>query len=226
MSEHNRRHLLAALGLALLPLMALLAPTSAYAAGDTTPPTTPANLRIDALSHTWVTLAWDPSTDNAGAPMYEAGVDGVSLSNVRTFSTSQGFGGLQAGVAYSASVWAVDLAGNRSATVSISFTTLPRTQPPPSAPTNLRPVYVDGALHTIAWDATPSGSPVSYQLFSGPDSVFATWGTSVTVFELVHHAYLDPGSTHTFTVQAIAEHNYLSEHSAPLSVTLPWVVVR
>lgn len=217
----SKRRIRAGLGLLLALPLVVLAPAPAQAAGDTTPPTTPANLRVDALSYTWVTLAWNASTDNSGAPMYEARIDSIPLSSVRTFETRQGFGGLDAGVRYTASVWAVDLAGNRSAAVSVTFTTLPRTQPPPAAPANLRPVFVNGVLHSIAWDATPYSTPVSYQLFSGANSVFATWGTSVTTFELLNYACLDPGSTHTFTVQAIAEHNYLSEHSAPLTVTLP-----
>lgn len=216
----NRRQGLASLVLMLLPFMAMLAPGPALAVGDTSPPTTPTNLRIAALSYTWVTVAWNASTDNVGPPMYEARIDSIPLSNVRTFHTSQGFGGLQAGT-YTASVWAVDLAGNRSATVSINLTTLPRTEPPPAAPTNLRPVYVNGALHGIAWNPTEYSTPVSYQLYSGPNSVFAAWDTNVTTFELLNYARLDPASTHTFTVQAIAEHNYLSEHSAPLTVTLP-----
>jgi hypothetical protein len=35
---------------------------------------------------------------------------------------------------------------------------------------------------------------------------------------------VEPGGTYTFTVQAIGEHNYLSEHSAPLTVTIPSTV--
>jgi len=229
MSTHSRRRLLAGLGTGLAATL-LPAPASAArdtaagntAAGDTTAPTAPSNLRIDTVEHTWVRLAWDPSSDDAGAPMYEGRLHSPQFpTGSRTYDTSLGFGGLQADTTYQASVFAVDLAGNRSAAVSIEFTTLARSGPPPTAPENLRGVDVDGVLSSIAWDASSHSSPVSYQLYSGPDSLFTTWETSISVFELVHHAYVDPGSTHTFTVQAIGAGNYLSEHSQPVTLTLP-----
>jgi hypothetical protein len=37
---------------------------------DTTPPTTPANLRVTASTDTTVTLAWNPSSDNSGSFYY------------------------------------------------------------------------------------------------------------------------------------------------------------
>jgi hypothetical protein len=219
MSTHTRRTLLAGLGTGLV---AALMPSPASAAKDTTAPTAPTNLRVETVSHTWVRLAWDPSTDNAGAPMYEGRLHAPEFPNgSRTFDTALGFGGLQAGTTYVASVFAVDLAGNQSAAVPIEFSTLARSGPPPSTPANLRAVYANGVLSSIAWDPSSHSSPVSYQLYSGPDSLFATWGTSVSAFELIHHAYVDPGSTHTFTVQAIGAGNYLSEHSQPLTATLP-----
>ncbi len=219
MSTHARRTLLAGLGTGLV---AALMPTPASAAQDTTAPTAPTNLRIETVSFTWVRLAWDPSTDNAGAPMYEGRINAAGFpTGSRTFDTSLAFGGLEAGRTYQASVFAVDQAGNQSPAVPIQFTTLARTGPPPTTPANLRGVYVDGELSSVAWDASSHSSAVSYQLYSGPDSVFATSGTSVSAFQLLHHVCLDPGSTHTFTVQAIGADNYLSGHSEPVTVTLP-----
>jgi hypothetical protein len=205
---------------------AVLVPSAASAARDRTPPTAPTNLRVETLSFTWLTLAWNASTDNAGPPMYDARIDTPEgLTTARAFGTSQSFGGLEAGATYTAFVRAVDLAGNRSAEVSIQFTTLPRTQPPPTAPANLRAVFVAGQLDRIAWDASTHDSPVSYVLFSGSDALVATWETSVTIRHLVFtEGVVDLGSTHTLTVQAYGANNHLSAHSAPLTVTIPLMV--
>jgi hypothetical protein len=214
---------LAGIAVTLATLTAVVLPGTAQAARDRKPPTTPTNLQTQTVSFTWFNLSWNPSTDNSGTVMYDVTIHRAgTVESQRAFTNSQGFGGLEAGATYTASVSAVDVAGNRSATVSIQVTTLPRTQPPPSTPTNLRGVFVDGVLHSIAWDASTHNQPVSYVGYSGSTSLFSTWATSIRIFELVHHwCAVDPGGTVTLTIQAIGSDNYLSGFSAPVTFTIP-----
>jgi hypothetical protein len=219
MSMHTRRRLLAGLCCAFLSLVPALVPGPASAAGSRRP-APPANLRVETVSFTWVSLAWDAPAGNPVA--YEAKVHtSDNLNSETTIGTTQGFGGLPAGVAHTASVRTIDARGNTSSAVSIQFTTLARTQPPPTTPTNLRAVFRGGVLDSLAWDASDHGSTVSYQLYSGANSVFATWNTAVSIRDLVQYECVESGSTHVFTVQAFGANNYLSGHSAPLTVTIP-----
>jgi hypothetical protein len=213
--------LLVVIGASAVPAAAAPQPANAAVPPDRSAPTTPSNLHVQSLSFTSVTLAWDASTDNSGTVMYDATVDPGNLSE-RAFDTSQGFGGLSAGTTYTASVRAVDLAGNTSATVSIPFTTPTRTLPPPTTPTNLRGVFTDGVLQSIAWDPSQHATHVSYILRSG-DTVFHTGAaTSVTVYTLEFvDCAVNPGGTYTLTVQAISADLDLSALSQPLTITIP-----
>ncbi|WP_433363027.1 fibronectin type III domain-containing protein [Actinoplanes sp. CA-142083] len=207
--------------------VALVAPGSAQAAADTTPPTAPSGLTVTGLSFTWATLAWSPSTDNSGSLYYEVTIDlpsGPYSPNPSEDTTVQ-FGGLEAGHTYTVSVRALDYAGNASAPVSTHFTTLARTVPPPTAPANLRGVLTGGVLTGIAWDPSVFSGHVSYVLWSGSTQFWSTSKTSVTVRELVFDAEaVHPGGAYTLKVQAIGTDNYLSDFSAPLTVTIPKTV--
>jgi len=50
----------------VLMLTLVLGVSSASAARDRTPPTTPSNLRVTGMTAYSVSLAWDPSTDKSG----------------------------------------------------------------------------------------------------------------------------------------------------------------
>lgn len=203
----------------LAMLGATMAPVPAIASGDTAPPSTPGNFRVTELSHTWLRLAWNASTDNSGSVRYEVKLDASDQWTASTIETVHGFGGLEAGTSHTASVRAFDNAGNASQPVSVNFTTLPRTSPPPAAPSNLRAVVSGGVLRSIAWNAVSGAT--SYALYSGQNVVTWTSGTSVNASSLVQECLVDPGSTHTLTVQAWAPGNYPGAHSAPLTVTFP-----
>jgi chitodextrinase len=208
-------------GVAVVVVAVLLAPGAAHAATDRTPPTTPANLHVQSVSFTAVTLAWDASTDNSGTVMYDATLAPANLTD-RVFDASVSFGGLAAGTTYTASVRAVDLAGNASAAVSVQFTTPARTLPPPTTPTNLRGVFVDGVLQGIAWDPSQSATHVSYILRSGSTVFHTGSATSVSVFTLEEvDCAVTPGGTYTLTVQAISADLDVSGLSDPLTVTIP-----
>jgi hypothetical protein len=78
-----------AAGAALALVLALVVVGSVAAAtrGDRTPPTTPTNLRVTSVSHTSVTLAWDPSKDNKGSFSYHVNKDGQSFTVPQTRTT-------------------------------------------------------------------------------------------------------------------------------------------
>ena len=72
----------------LVLMAALLVPGGAGAAGDTTPPTVPKNLRVTSASPTQVGLAWDASTDNVGVTAYLVLRDGIRIDRVQAPKTS------------------------------------------------------------------------------------------------------------------------------------------
>ncbi|MBO3746112.1 hypothetical protein J5X84_08555 [Streptosporangiaceae bacterium NEAU-GS5] len=100
----------------------------------------------------------------------------------------------------------------------------------PTTPTNLRPVFVDGVLKSIAWDASVSSVHVSYILYnngpSGPAILTQTSKTSRTVRDLIYVDCLHTGVTLHLTIRALAadaDHTF-SEFSEQLDVTLPKTV--
>jgi chitodextrinase len=133
----SRYRSIGALGIAAALACSLLlvaAPAPASAARDRTPPTTPSNLRITASSANRVSLAWNSSTDNSSNFWYcvQTGGDGCvrvdppRTTQTRTFTLPS--------TTFTFSVYAVDIAGNRSGNSNtVSFTTAPDTTPPSPA---------------------------------------------------------------------------------------------
>jgi chitodextrinase len=138
----SRHRPVGALGVAAALVCSLLlgaapapASASASAARDRTPPTTPSNLRVTASTANRVSLAWNASTDNTSTFWYCVQTNGDGCVRVdpprttltRTFSLPS--------TTFTFTVYAVDLAGNRSANSNqVSFTTAPDTTPPSPAP--------------------------------------------------------------------------------------------
>jgi chitodextrinase len=123
----------AALACSLLLVLFVAGP--AAAARDRTPPTTPSNLRITASTASSVSLAWNASTDRSSTFWYCVQTNGSGCIRVdpprttltRTFSFPN--------TTFTFSVFAIDPAGNRSATSNtVSFTTAADTTPPSPAP--------------------------------------------------------------------------------------------
>jgi hypothetical protein len=102
----------------------------------------------------------------------------------------------------------------------------------PTTPTNLRPVFVNGVLSSIAWDASVSSTPFSYVMYNnnlatGEKSYLtATTKTSRSVRDLVYVDCLHAGSTLHLTIQALAQdpNHTTSGFSNQLDVTLPKTV--
>src|SRR5216684_2740002 len=89
----------------------LRTPTSASA--DTTAPATPSGLAASAVTSTSLTLSWNASSDNVGVTGYRVYRDGTQVASPS--GTSASITGLSAGVPYSFTVSALDVAGNISA---------------------------------------------------------------------------------------------------------------
>jgi chitodextrinase len=89
--------------------------------GDTSPPTTPANLAKTGATQTSVSVGWSASTDNVGVAGYTVYRDGASV--VSSGATSATVSGLACGTSYTIAVDAYDAAGNRSPQDSITAAT-------------------------------------------------------------------------------------------------------
>jgi chitodextrinase len=89
--------------------------------GDTTPPSTPANLAASGTTSSSTNLSWSASTDNVGVTGYDVIENGNTITTVSGTSTT--VSGLAASTTYSFQVKARDAAGNLSAasnTVSVT----------------------------------------------------------------------------------------------------------
>jgi hypothetical protein len=107
------------LGLAIVGVLLVLTP-SAWAVTDTTPPSTPANLREVGVFAGRQVLGWDASNDNSGSiSHYRVMVNGVQAYRPRVTSVKVDdlvrFCHVLPGHSYTIAIQAVDAAGNRSA---------------------------------------------------------------------------------------------------------------
>jgi len=91
---------------------------------DTTPPSAPTGLMVTDVTATSAALTWNPATDNVAVIGYRVYLGGSKVADAT--STSATLTGLTPGTAYSATVTAMDAAGNESAASSAkTFTTSP-----------------------------------------------------------------------------------------------------
>lgn len=86
---------------------------SASTQKDTDPPTAPGNLHLTRSTRSYVSLAWNESTDDVGMDHYEVYVNGIK--SYVTSETELTVYGLDFGKSYNFTVKAIDIAGNKSA---------------------------------------------------------------------------------------------------------------
>lgn len=92
----------------------------------------------------------------------------------------------------------------------------------PEAPLQLRYTGKSASSVDLAWDPHPANAgTVTYTVYGDSNTVVgSTYGTALTV------SGLEPGSTHTFRAYSTNSFGYVSEASAPLTVTtLPLMAV-
>ncbi|MFI9845073.1 fibronectin type III domain-containing protein [Nonomuraea sp. NPDC051941] len=118
---------------------------------DTGAPTVPAGLRVTSYSHTEISVAWQPSTDDNAVTGYGIYVGGVKRGGDVT-GTFANITGLAASTSYSITVDAVDAVGNRSA---VSSAVVQQTAAPPAAGALTRtfPNLTAGRTYLVEVDA-------------------------------------------------------------------------
>jgi chitinase len=201
----------------VLMLMSVFAVSPALAARDRTPLTKPTNLRVTSVSAYYVSLAWNPSTDNSGSFSYKVWVSYGQTYTVNQSQTTFTFF-LVPNNTYSFFVYAVDGSGNKSSkSNTVSATTLPDTTPP-TAPV-LSVVDVNPTDVSLSWTASTDDGPyLSYQVFvDGNPSVDAGTSRSAVVQGLT------PSTTYVFTVKArdFYGHNVSAPSNAITVTTTP-----
>src|SRR5215216_3166866 len=169
-----------------------------------TAPTTPTNLHATAITHTTVTLAWNPSTDNSGSVTYRIEMSSIYSSwAMETTQTSITWTSLSPNTTYSFYVFAFDSSGNRSANSNtLTVTTLADTTPPTSP--ELSGSVLGPSQVSLSWTASTDENQwwsLPYQVFvNGSPATHVNWDGERTV----HLRHLTPATTYVFTVQARA----------------------
>jgi chitodextrinase len=199
----------------VLLALAVLAPAaSAGPRRDTTPPTTPTNVRVVAVTEDTITIAWNASTDNSGKiHAYIAG--GIYHPGT---STTKTFTGLVPNWTQTYRVQAMDPSGNTSGlSEPVTATTAPDTTAP-TTPTNLRVTGTGISTVSLAWDRSSDRWSFSYEvLMDGAVAATASHpyiGTPSTTLRKI------PPGTHTFQVRARDNSGNVSGLSNAVTVTL------
>jgi hypothetical protein len=198
----------------------ITAPGAALAASaDRKAPTRPGNLRSTGNTSWSVSLAWEPSTDNSGIASYgvrdnwgrEISVPGAQTSVTWKYPAHPP---LHNGSTYSFSVYAVDAAGNRSASSNPVTVALPLDTQAPTVPTFSMTSL--GTRHiSLAWSSTDDSPFISYRVTRDGVQISSGWISETSrTFTL-----LQPGTTYTFTAQA--RDRYVNESGGNVSAVSP-----
>lgn len=206
-----------AAAIVLVSTLVLGASTALAAPRDRTPPTTPTNLRVTAVTSYSVSLAWDPSTDNSGSFSYVICCATTSSAKVSHPATSYTFTtGVEPGWTHSFRVYAVDAAGNKSNYSNTVTVTTPPDTTPPTAP-SLSVTDAGATYVSLTWTPSVEDGPfVWYEVYlngSPYRSVDGANTTSTTVLGLA------PDTTYVFNVRARDSRNNQSPLSNPVTVT-------
>lgn len=191
-------------------------------ARDRTPPTAPTNLEVIATTEHSVMLAWGPSTDNSGRFTYVICCAGTTVT-VSQAVTSHTIENLQPGKTYVFRVYAMDAAGNLSASSNPVTVTLPGEIAAPTEP--VVTVLDVGPTHaTLSWLSTDDGATIWYTVSIDGEPVMVLNSRSFTftcaaVLVPTGCVPLNQETTYTFTVRARDIDGNLSPESDPVIVT-------
>jgi chitodextrinase len=139
---------------------------------DTTPPSAPANLDVETVTASQVSLSWDASTDNSGIiDLYPVSVSPFAGNVIVTGPTSATVVGLAPLTTYTFTVRARDAGWNVSQpSEAVTATTAASTDTtPPAAPTDLRIGHSHSCEIVVRWtqstDNQDPQSAIRYELF-------------------------------------------------------------
>ncbi len=181
---------------------------------DNTPPSVPTNLSASGITTTSFTLSWNASTDNLGVDVYEVFIDGASQGTQA--GTSALISGLNPATQYSATVRALDAAGNtsnESNSLSVTTATPPDTIAP-TVPGNLTASNIGETSLDLSWAAsTDNIGVIGYEVFQDGNSLGTTATTNYSV------SGLSPDTTYGFSVRAYDAASNYSAQTPVLSVT-------
>jgi Fibronectin type III domain len=169
--------------------------------GDKTPPTAPTNLQAKDLTHTSVTLTWNPSTDNSGSVTYSVYKDGQAFT-VPQGQTTYTIDWLSPGRTYSFWVKATDKALNQSAASNTVTVTTLRDTTPPTAP-ELSGTVRGPSQVALTWTRSTDDITwwtLGYRIFvnGAPATAHVNWCGERCV--ILRH--LTRSTTYTFAVEA------------------------
>ncbi len=201
-------------------ILAFVFVSSAFAWGDKIKPTAPKNFRVTAVTPFSVSLAWSPSTDNSGKFSYRlfssAGMGGGGITRTlpKTATSFTWTLMIFPSTSYTFRLRAVDEAGNASAEVTVTATTLPDTIAPSTAPV-ITVEHINDTYVSLRWSASTDNGPYLFYDLWIDGEFFASTGIerSITVESL------EPETTYIFAVRARDAANNFSPFSAPVTIT-------
>ncbi len=166
------------------------------ACADANPPSAPTDFRSEFATTTSAVLVWNSSTDNVGVTSY--GIYDAGVRILETPEPKQAFTGLTCGTTYYYFVDAADAAGNRSAKVPATITTLAcADSQPPTKPAPVTVMDATPSAVTVSWPtATDNVGVDHYNVYRGAAAVAETTSTSTTV------TGLSCGTSYTIGVNA------------------------
>ena len=174
---------------------------------DTSAPSTPGNLQVEAVSETAISLNWNPSSDNRSVTLYKIYRDGSFLDTAPTLTFQDSR--LAADTEYCYAVSALDAAQNESdQSGAVCATTFaPDTTNPdqPGAPdlTAVSQTEID-----LAWDPVSDNVGVTgYKVYRDSVYLASTDNTALSDTEL------SPGTSYCYQVAAFDEAGNLSDLS-------------
>ena len=162
------------------------------------PPAGPLNLRSTGNTSWSVSLAWDPVTGTASYRVRDNWGREITVPGTQTSVTwKYPHPPLHPGSTYSFSMYAVDAAGNKSASSNSVTVSLPPDTQSPTLPTFS--VTSVGTRHiSLTWSSTDDSPWISYIVTRDGVRISSGWISATSrTFSL-----LQPGTTYTFTAQA------------------------
>ncbi len=157
--------------------------TSASVA-DTTPPTTPANVKVDAAGARRIALSWGASTDDSGRVSYRVERDGVDIGGLVTEPKFEDRN-VSPGKSYKYDIYAADIPGNKSPKVTINATTVAEVPGPgfllAEVYTNISGTPVDNLLADANFPANPAFARYVNGLSYGEPNFGDTYGENIGV---------------------------------------------